>query len=377
MIMETDTSTHTLKFGSGKWEQGVTSKYGPYLVAVARNNRVGLAPFRVAGNYDWIDDNTIELRLRYMESPHTETIRCSFEGDYANLVISNSFNKKEIRHKAVLAKTIDKPARLVIRGDDMGFSHSGNEALIKTYKEGIVTSIEVIAPSPWFPEAAKLLQQNPQIDVGLHFAISSEWDNVKWRPLTDAPSLRNSDGYFYPMTFPNKNYPSQSVIENSPTLRDIEKELRAQISLAFKYIPRLSHISGHMGSASLSPEVKEMTKRVAKEYRLSVVDGGPDNELNAAYIWFDSRNMTTDQRIETFIAKLDELEPGQTYVYVEHPGKDNEELQAIHHIGYENVAKDRQAVTELLTSEKVKEAIIRKGIRLVSYKDLITPESRK
>ena len=87
--------------------------------------------------------------------------------------------------------------------------------------------------------------------------------------------------------------------------------------------------------------------------------------------------MTTDQRIETFIAKLDELEPGQTYVYVEHPGKDNEELQAIHHIGYENVAKDRQAVTELLTSEKVKEAIIRKGIRLVSYKDLITPESRK
>ena len=49
-----------------------------------------------------------------------------------------------------------KPAgiRLIVRGDDMGFSHSGNEALIRCHREGIETSIEVIAPSPWFPEAA-------------------------------------------------------------------------------------------------------------------------------------------------------------------------------------------------------------------------------
>ena len=81
----------------------------------------------------------------------------------------------------------------------MGFSHSANEAMIKSYKEGIETSIEVIVPSPWFPEAVKLLQQNQRIDVGLHFAITSEWDNIKWRPLMDCPSIRNEDGYFYPM----------------------------------------------------------------------------------------------------------------------------------------------------------------------------------
>ena len=32
-----------------------------------------------------------------------------------------------------------KPARLIIRGDDMGYAHAGNEALIKAYKEGIQT----------------------------------------------------------------------------------------------------------------------------------------------------------------------------------------------------------------------------------------------
>ena len=58
------------------------------------------------------------------------------------------------------------PTRLIVRGDDMGFSHSGNEALIKAYKEGIETSIEVIAALPSFAEAVRMLQENPKVDVG-------------------------------------------------------------------------------------------------------------------------------------------------------------------------------------------------------------------
>ena len=49
------------------------------------------------------------------------------------------------------------PPRLIVRGDDMGFSHAGNEALILCFKEGIETSIEVLVPSPWFPEAVRML----------------------------------------------------------------------------------------------------------------------------------------------------------------------------------------------------------------------------
>src|SRR5688572_9183506 len=101
----------------------------------------------------------------------------------------------------------DKSIRLIVRGDDMGYSHAGNEALIKAHKEGIQTSIEVIVPSPWFPEAVKMLAENPTADVGIHLAITSEWDNVKWRPISDCTSIRDGDGYFYPMIWPNKNYP--------------------------------------------------------------------------------------------------------------------------------------------------------------------------
>jgi len=142
----------------------------------------------------------------------------------------------------ISAPAQDKAIRLIVRGDDMGYTHSGNEALIKCFKEGIESSIEVIVPSPWFPEAVKMLQQNPGVDVGIHLALTSEWDNIKWRPLSNGASIIDSNGYFYPMVYPNKNYPGQSLLENKIQLEDIEKEFRSQIEMAMKKY-RISAIS--------------------------------------------------------------------------------------------------------------------------------------
>ncbi|MFI5155518.1 MAG: ChbG/HpnK family deacetylase, partial [Chitinophagales bacterium] len=112
----------------------------------------------------------------------------------------------------------ERKPRLIVRGDDMGYAHSGNEAIIKCSKEGIEQSIEVIVPSPWFPEAVKMLNENPGIDVGVHLALTSEWDNEKWRPVSNCTSLKDADGYFFPMVYPNKNYPGQAIVQNSWTL---------------------------------------------------------------------------------------------------------------------------------------------------------------
>lgn len=374
LSLKTDSIVHEIPFGLGKWELAETTKFGPYLVSRAKSNRVGLPIFKVAGSYEWKDDKTLEMTLRYIESPHTETITCTFEADKVTIDIQNIFNKNQKRTilKGIIGNDFANAPRLIIRGDDMGYSHSGNEALIKSYNDGIETSIEVIVPSPWFPEAVKLLNQNPKIDVGLHFAITSEWDNVKWRPLTECKSLRNADGYFYPMLFHNNNYPKQAITDNDWKMEDYEKELKAQIEMALKYIPRLSHISGHMGSTGFTQEIKELCKRVAKEYNLKMVDTDSQKDNNIAYVGFEFKDKTTEERIEGFISMLNKLENGKTYVFVEHPGLDNDELRAISHIGYEDVAKGRQDVTTIFTSEKVREALVNKGIKLVSYKDVLS-----
>lgn len=56
----------------------------------------------------------------------------------------------------------------------MGCSHSMNQAIIRCYLEGILTTIELMPPAPWFPEAVQLLQAHPGVDVGVHLSISCE-----------------------------------------------------------------------------------------------------------------------------------------------------------------------------------------------------------
>ena len=72
------------------------------------------------------------------------------------------------------------------------------------------------------------------------------------------------------MVWPNKNYPGRSIKENKWKLEDIEKEFRGQIEIGLKKIPRISHISSHMGCTDLDDSVKALTKRLAKEYHIDI-----------------------------------------------------------------------------------------------------------
>lgn len=257
--------------------------------------------------------------------------------------------------------------RLIVRGDDMGSCHAANVACIKSYREGIMQTVEVMVPCPWFEEAAKMLRENPGLDVGVHLTLTSEWDNYKWRPLTCAPSLVNEDGYFYPQTKQWGDWPAGTgFLDAKPDLQEVEKELRAQIQLAIKKIPQLSHLSAHMKAAISTPELMQLTIRLAKEYNLYI----DFREHGAKLIYGIGKGTDTpEQREAALIEILENLKPG-LWLLIEHPGMDTPEARAIGHPGYEHVAKDRDGVTKAFTSEKVQEVIKKKGIELISYHHL-------
>jgi len=256
--------------------------------------------------------------------------------------------------------------RLIIRGDDIGSSHAANVACIRSYKKGIMTSVEVMVPCGWFPEAVKMLNENPGLDVGVHVVLTSEWENIKWRPLSRAPSLTDADGYFYPTIWRRKNAPTGTALREADwKIEEIEKEMRAQIELAVRKIPHISHLSCHMGCSSWDPKVKELWTKLAKEYKLDISTSRSGVQRFPGYRGAE----TKDERIGKFIEALEALKPG-TYLFVEHPGLDTAEMRAIGHKGYYDVAADRDAVTEVFVSEKVKKKIKELGIELTSYADL-------
>ena len=90
--MKTDTANYRLAFGSGKWIQDETTKRGPSLVGRAKASFVGLPPLKIDGAYSWPDENTLELTLRYIESPHTEKFTCHFNDNNISVDVANSFD---------------------------------------------------------------------------------------------------------------------------------------------------------------------------------------------------------------------------------------------------------------------------------------------
>ena len=261
----------------------------------------------------------------------------------------------------------DQGIYLLIRGDDIGSSHTVNVACIESYRNGIVRSVELMVPGPWFPEAVRLLNANPGLDVGVHLVLTSEWNDVKWRPITCCPSLVDKDGYFYPMVWQRQDFPTGTALKEAAwKINEIELELRAQIEMAKKYIPRVSHIDCHMGFDGCDPEIASLVKRLAAEYKMDIDPGEKDYKYTG--LW--ERNDTiAEQRIEATLKSLKTLKPGR-YFFVEHPGMNTPEMQAIWHKGYVNVAADRDAVTKVFTSKEVIDMIRLRNIILVSYKDL-------
>lgn len=258
----------------------------------------------------------------------------------------------------------DTSIYLLVRADDIGSFHAANLGCIESYQNGIARSVELMPVCAWFPEAVEMLNENPGYDVGIHLTLTSEWSSVKWRPLTHCPSLVDEDGYFFPMVWNNPNFPPNSSIQESDwKLEEIEQELRAQIELSLKHLPHISHLSTHMGFTSLDPKIGELVDKLTKEYDLKVNTEG----LQRFQGW--ERDVPMEQRINKFCENLEKLTPGK-YLFVEHPAVASDEMKTVGHVGYENVAEDREWVTRIFTSEKVKQTIQNKGIKLISYKDL-------
>lgn len=268
-------------------------------------------------------------------------------------------------------------AKLAVRMDDMGAFHSVNKAIMDAYNNGISRTVEVMPIGAWYPEAVKMINATPELDVGIHLAITSEWENVKWRPLTKAPSLTDETGYFHPMLFANPDYPGQSVAENGFDANELEAEFRAQIERALTDIPRISHLTGHMGCFFFDPKAKEIIQRLGKEYGLAVMDlSEPDPDYmqaryaDGAYGMMKGNHKTLEEKENSFIKMIQNLKPGKKYMFIEHPAYDDSEMENVFHIGYEDVAADRQGVTDLYKSERVKKALNDYNVELITVNQL-------
>ncbi|MGH2348719.1 MAG: ChbG/HpnK family deacetylase [bacterium] len=258
---------------------------------------------------------------------------------------------------------------LIIRTDDVGMSHSVNMGVQRLMGTRLPLSVSVMFACPWYQEAVELLKQHPEVAVGIHLTLNSEWKHYRWGPVAGreaVPTLVDADGYFFPS--------AEALYKNHPNAREIERELRAQIERALRSGLKIDYVDFHMGTAVRYPEFREVTERLAREFSLGMSEYFGE-AMDAPQYWAPPR-----RKADSLVAMIDRLQPGVNVV-ITHVGIDDAELGALEDMNTDNplpdMSKNRQGELDALTAPRFTAALKARNVVLLTYRELIAKEGLK
>jgi hypothetical protein len=154
---------------------------------------------------------------------------------------------------------------VIFHADDVGMCHGANVAFLELSQRGLISCGSVMVPCPWFLEAAAMAREHPDLDLGVHLTLTSEWKYYRWGPISTrdrASGLIDEEGYFYHRTH---------QIAEHLNLKAVEAEFRAQIETALAAGIDVTHLDTHMGVA-LIPGAMEIYARLGIAYRLPILN---------------------------------------------------------------------------------------------------------
>lgn len=265
-----------------------------------------------------------------------------------------------------LAMTLNaQPVEMLIRADDMGMSHGQNEAFRQLIASELPVSVSVMWACPWWKQAVEILRthDNPYVSVGVHLTLNSEWREYRWGPILGAsavPSLVDADGYFFPSR--------SALFGNNPRMEEIEAELRAQIQRAVNSGIRIDYVDYHMGAAVQNAETRAIVEKLAAEFGLAISRWFGENSNSDTY------SAPLGTKTEALLARVAQLPPDAVNLQVFHIAPERSDMNAmtdLNTFGLPDMARHRHEELKALLSDEFKEAVATRGIRLVTYRDLV------
>jgi predicted glycoside hydrolase/deacetylase ChbG (UPF0249 family) len=300
---------------------------------------------------------------------------------YASLAQSTAQTAQQTTAPATtVAERLGYPASarlLVIHADDLGMNHSVNRATFQALEKGWITSASILVPCPWFPEVARWAKLHPNADLGVHLALTSEWTDLRWGPVSGAvrvPSLVGALGYF-PLDTPE-------VARNAKT-QDAKYELRSQIDRAKKAGIPVTHLDMHMAGMVSSTGLFGVYRELRDDYKLPILLEPSGTHSPPAGISVPATEFTV-QRIVTmepgvapndkawldwYEKQLSPLAPG-VYQLVLHLAYDDEEMRGATWNHPDWGAAWRQRDLDIVKSAEFRQFLKEQGFVLVTWKEL-------
>jgi hypothetical protein len=287
----------------------------------------------------------------------------------------------------------------IIHADDVGMCQAGLDAFAELWDFGLLSSGAVMVPCPWALKAAEFARAHPQVDLGVHSTLTSEWRYYRWGPIStrDPQSgMIDDEGYFYC----REHYVAERA---DPDCVRVEIEAQVQRAVAMGITP--THMDTHMGSlanlrllptylkVAIAHRLPPMVFRMDVEELTAARQVDEQTARMAAFVFrtleemglplMDSlASLELDQpenRLEQAKAAFAALKPGVTHFYL-HPAKDTPELRQITYLHpWETAPAERLANPdwparvgdyEILKSEELRRHIRDLGIQVIGYRAL-------
>jgi predicted glycoside hydrolase/deacetylase ChbG (UPF0249 family) len=275
--------------------------------------------------------------------------------------------------------------QLVVNADDFGLSPGVSRGILRAHREGVVTSTSVLGNCEDVAGACALLGDAPELGVGVHLAL------VGGRPVAPSaslPSLTDADGGFPA----HANQFFKAWARGRVSISEIEREFDAQVCRLRDAGVKLDHLNTHR-HLGFVPAVGHAMEAVARKHGIAGIRSAVERPTLA---WLTEPTRGVEAGLLTGLAWLTRRQMGalrhgpQSWGFVEagrldevrileilgrmgpgvhelicHPGEEDdiesEPGEAPHLRAHELVA---------LTSNKVRRAFERRGVKLCRWRDL-------
>lgn len=250
--------------------------------------------------------------------------------------------------------------KLIINGDDFGLTKGVSEGIIKCIKNGVMGDTTAMTNMPFFEEAIDMAKNEGIDKMGIHLTFTCGKPVL---PKDEVKSICDENGNFYR---------KPELIPSNIDIGEVEKELRAQIKKFQDTGMKLNHIDGHHHFFIYNKEVFNLVIKLAKE--LDVPMRCPSNEMKrildenniTSPDYFDNSFYLKNISIEYLINRLDKLKEEYDVVeFMSHPSVNWEELK-----GISSYSMIREKELEILTSDEIKDYVLKNNIKIISFSDL-------
>jgi len=261
--------------------------------------------------------------------------------------------------------------RLIVNGDDFGFTRDVNAGIVEAHRNGVLTATTLMANGDAFDDAVALARETPSLDVGCHLVL------VQGRSVHDPSRLLPND---------LKALVASVVRRELPLYEEALAQVRKIVAAGIGP----SHIDSHKHT-HLLPPVLDVVSRVAREFGIPWVrrpfdfGTGSGTRLLKRAVGIGMRTMaprfssalrglrTTDHFTgflvtgtltgEKFGEILERLPEGVTE-FMCHPGRLGTELRG----AATRLKESREIELAALLSPQVRRVIEQRGIELVNYR---------